>query len=385
MRTSSMIPYGLVVALAALLLWMPQPAYAAIINVTNAGDAGAGCTLREAIASANADNAMGNGCTDGFGSDIIVLTLTDTYTVTSEIAITSNITIQEGSGITAAISGGGSTRIFRGTVAGAALTIEGLTITSGFSASNGGCIQFDSVATSLAINNSTVQNCIAATSGGAIFIFSGPTLSITNSTFQSNQSTSSGGAIATTAATTIQSSTFNSNTVTSTTATAQGGAIAFTTSTFSSSITGSTFSSNAVSGGSANNRGGAIHHIGSSSTGLSISSSIFTANSSSGTNAQGGAIHSGATAPGVITITSSRFEGNTSSLGVGRAFHSSGTGAQSLTGSCITNHSATAVTDGDTTSILNATGNWWGSSWGRASPGSRAARSATAIPSPRTA
>jgi len=61
-------------------------------------DNGTGCTLREAIVSANGDNAAGNGCVDGVGDDTIVfdggLALPGTITLDNTIFVTSSLSIQ---------------------------------------------------------------------------------------------------------------------------------------------------------------------------------------------------------------------------------------------------------------------------------------------------
>jgi CSLREA domain-containing protein len=63
----------LLIAAGLVSLVFSASALAAPIVVNSASDApgAAGCTLREALASANADTAAGNGCADGSGADVI--------------------------------------------------------------------------------------------------------------------------------------------------------------------------------------------------------------------------------------------------------------------------------------------------------------------------
>lgn len=71
----------------------PALATAATIEVdTFDDDPAMGCTLREALDSANADAAAGNGCADGDGADRILLA-TGTYAVDDVLVVTSEVTV----------------------------------------------------------------------------------------------------------------------------------------------------------------------------------------------------------------------------------------------------------------------------------------------------
>jgi len=80
MRLSSNSRAGLVVGLA-LGLSFCSISQAATIVVNNLGDADVGCTLREAIRSANSNTSVG-GCTSGSGTDTI------TFSVSGSIPLT---------------------------------------------------------------------------------------------------------------------------------------------------------------------------------------------------------------------------------------------------------------------------------------------------------
>src|SRR5262245_15243782 len=94
-----------VTAILFLLFFAVSPIYAVTISVTTATDGigVSGCSLREAIQSANNDDAGTTGCTAGSGDDTLELTVNNGYALTdgSDLDITSNITIQEATGVTA--------------------------------------------------------------------------------------------------------------------------------------------------------------------------------------------------------------------------------------------------------------------------------------------
>jgi hypothetical protein len=90
--------------LLALALLMPPPALAAGIVVTTANEgiaAGDGCSLREAITNANADNQSGSAeCNAGSGADTITFAGDYTITLASTLPdLTGNLTI-DGTGHT---------------------------------------------------------------------------------------------------------------------------------------------------------------------------------------------------------------------------------------------------------------------------------------------
>ncbi|MFL5779886.1 MAG: choice-of-anchor Q domain-containing protein [Thermoleophilaceae bacterium] len=117
------LPYAAVAA-AALALALPTAADAATIDVTSeADDNGAGCTLREAIATANSD-APAPGCIQGSGNDEIVLPasatpftlqqagLPEDDNVSGDLDIKGNLLIRGGGSSATAVDGGGLDRVF---------------------------------------------------------------------------------------------------------------------------------------------------------------------------------------------------------------------------------------------------------------------------------
>ncbi|MCI0708542.1 MAG: CSLREA domain-containing protein [Chloroflexi bacterium] len=197
----------IVVCLLLVLVSAPQPqqplpsAEAAIFTVNSLANADDGtcnvanCTLREAVAAANAAG----------GADVINFSVSGTITFNTPLIVTDNLTIN-GSGIT--LNGNNATPLMN--VASATnVTVNRLGFINGFS-SLGGAIESNGT---LTITNSTFSGN-RATSGGAIFNHVG-TLTITNSTFSANQATSgNGGAIFNNfpSTVTITSSTFSGNT-----------------------------------------------------------------------------------------------------------------------------------------------------------------------------
>ena len=94
-------------------LALPAVAGAATIDVTTTADTvadGGGCSLREAVSSANADDGGASGCTSGSGADTIALpaaTLTlsgddgDDANVSGDLDVTSDIDFDgAGAGLT---------------------------------------------------------------------------------------------------------------------------------------------------------------------------------------------------------------------------------------------------------------------------------------------
>jgi len=175
---------------------------AATINVTSSADDNSGCTLRNAVTSANAEVSIG-GCTAGSGDDVIKLAAIGGSTITlatgpgfGEIIIsdeTSDSTTIEGAGVI--INGGGATRIF---VFETPSTLVNTIVNGGASAEQGGAISV-ATANSLEIRDSTVRNSVSTSAdnafgGGAIGLGSS-TLIVKNSTFFNNSATNAGGAI----------------------------------------------------------------------------------------------------------------------------------------------------------------------------------------------
>src|SRR5947209_404082 len=151
-------------------------------GVCNAAD----CTLREAI---NATNAVSGGALIKFASNVTLLTL-----AAGPLPSVTAHTVIEGGG-TVTISGANTFVVFS-LNPGATLTLNNLTVTKGFNASNdGGAIRNGSTngngGTLIITNCKFLENKTAPNwSGGAIVSY-GP-LTITNSEFGSNQAGNSG-------------------------------------------------------------------------------------------------------------------------------------------------------------------------------------------------
>ena len=262
---------------AMLTLALTLPASAAIITVDSGTDDGVGCTLREAVASANMDAAIG-GCAAGDDADdeirftVSSVTLTSGQLVIQEALIVTgpvtinaapasrifdvpfdepvaftDVTFQGGRG------DGGALRVFGGadvTVTGGAATLNNapgsggafwvsalgsLTVTGtaftgnqargGAATEGGGAIYTQGGDLSVADATFTDNRALgAAGSGGAILNPNGATLTVTNSTFSQNRSQRAGGAIETVGGTTdVSGTTFEFNTAGS--APGNGGAI----------------------------------------------------------------------------------------------------------------------------------------------------------------
>jgi CSLREA domain-containing protein len=122
---------------------VPAGAHAAPIMVNDPADPGAAggtCTLREAIVSANMDDAGANGCANGAGADAITFTVPTPATITLNGTqlpeITAPLTIT-GPGVT--VSANFTSRAFE-IDAGDTVTMTGLTIADGFLAGAQGAV-----------------------------------------------------------------------------------------------------------------------------------------------------------------------------------------------------------------------------------------------------
>lgn len=149
---------------------------AATISVTNDGDAGVGCTLREAITSLN-DGILATGCTQtgSFGVE-------DTVTFSGSMAAGGSIALSAGqlnikygseisidasatSGVT--IDANSNSRVFR-LYSESYLSIDNLTITGGETGGSGGGFLGEN-RSSLRVLNSTISSNTASNSGGGIY------------------------------------------------------------------------------------------------------------------------------------------------------------------------------------------------------------------------
>ncbi len=262
-----------------LLALAPAAVSAATIEVdTLADDPATGCTLREALASANADSAAGNGCTDGSGADRIVLAA-GTYTVGAELTVTSEVVVV-GAGVAATIldAGAASHRIF-GAASGSVFGLSDLRLTNGRGQSLGGALLV-SAGGEASLERVRVDGSQSQL-GGAVRVSSGGRLLVHNSEFDNNVAAGSGGAIQNQGELIVVRSRLHDNSATN-----HGGAIhvhpqigaAFTT------IADSLFTAN-----QATNNGGAFSSSFSGDSATStITNSTFSGNS---TDAQGGALN----------------------------------------------------------------------------------------------
>ena len=184
-----------------------QVANAATLTVTNSNDAGAG-SLRDAVTTA------APGDTIVFGSVTGVITLTS-----GEIVLNKNLTISGPGAATLAVSGNNASRIFNvdGTTA-PTITISGLTLRNGSTASQGGAVTYPTGDGTLNLQNMAFTQNAATGSGGALWMECNTcSISISDSTFTSNSTAGTmygGGAISAEAGAnlTIARSTFSSNT-----------------------------------------------------------------------------------------------------------------------------------------------------------------------------
>lgn len=169
-------------------------AHAATITVTSLTDDGTGCTLREAIASANTDTAVG-GCAAGAGADVIVfdgaLSLPGVITLSGgELVVTQALSINGPGAASLAVDGDGASRVLRitGTTA---VSISGLTLRNGGSVNQGAGIDVGNGR--LTLVDSVVSGNVAEVTngdarGGGLFVASG-SLVLTNSTVSGNTAT----------------------------------------------------------------------------------------------------------------------------------------------------------------------------------------------------
>lgn len=170
-----------VVVPVVLVLLAALPALGATITVTSTADSGAG-TLRAAIASA------ASGDTINFN-----LTYPATITLSSDLTITSSITIAGPGANNLAISGGNTTEILYVT-GGAVVNISGVTIENGNAMSGGGIMNF---ASTLQLTDSAVVNNTAGSyNGGGILSFDQATLILNRVTVSGNTAAGNGGGIA---------------------------------------------------------------------------------------------------------------------------------------------------------------------------------------------
>lgn len=277
--------------LVLLLSVGPAPVLAGTISVDG------GCTLVDAITSANNDAAAGQ-CTDGSGADILVLpagstqTLATTNNVENGLPIvTTPITIQ-GNGSTIRRIGGINPPLFRifqvnptGRLILQQVTLSGGRLAAGF----GGAV---ANLGALTVTGSTLSGNAANTAGAVASIGATATTTISNTTIADNDATGLGGGIVnfTNATLTIVNSTISGNT-----APIGGGLVNFL-GQGSTNLTNTTISGNTATGAG----GGVLNQAGGS---LRLTNCTLTRNIA---GAQGG----GVVNVGSLTLDSTLISGN---------------------------------------------------------------------------
>lgn len=200
-RTNTLIKYPephikkTAIAFAIVNAMMVSPSEAALISV------GGNCLLREAIISANNDNAANNGCVNGNGADTISLSNSVFYSTgfnngfTATPFINSNITIEgNGHSINRSTTSPNKFRLIAVSGANAALTLNNLTV-SGGDLPYGGAGIYVGASTVLNTNNVTITgNNATAGFGGGVLSFG--TVSLQNSSLTNNHAADGGGGIA---------------------------------------------------------------------------------------------------------------------------------------------------------------------------------------------
>ncbi len=352
---------ALVLAVVVGVLGFAPSAWAASITVTTTADeydtagSGAGCSLREAITSANNDAQFG-GCAAGSGADVINFAVNGTFAITrnpgpdensnvsGDFDLLSNVTISgNGAGVTI-IDGLSADRVLDAApLGGAAITVglSGVTIRNGKAFSDnfnvGGGMYISGSVTATIANSIIANNQSVASSGGAIE--NRGSLSLNSVTMQGNSAFALGGAINNIGALTVSNSSFTSNSAES------GGALFINTDAAKSvTVDSSTFSSNSTTlrAGGIGDDGGAI--AANTDGAVTISRSTFTSNSAVG---NGGAIYFGDSATqaavGSLGLSFNRIVGNTAAGPGSGLYRASGT--------------------------VTAENNWWGCNAGPGSAG----------------
>lgn len=196
-------------------------AQAATITVTSAADtvaAGGGCTLREALANANADNGAQTDCAAGTGDDTIVFdtaafpagTVTTILVGEPLVASTSNINLEltvEGDN-RVALDGGNATRVFVSDIS--FTVLSRLAVRNGRAAEGGGIFHWHGT---LRLFGCTLSGNVATGGdGGALLSLSGVRLYVHHTTFSGNSAVSGGAVAAYGTISEIVDSTFAGNT-----------------------------------------------------------------------------------------------------------------------------------------------------------------------------
>jgi CSLREA domain-containing protein len=293
-----------VIMILVLLCARVSPVRAAALVVTTTADelnTDGLCSLREAVANANADDQSGSvDCAPGAGHDTI------TFGVSGTIVLGSALTIDEPDGLTIRgptggiiISGNhavGVLQIFGGTN-----TLAGLTIVDGSAGNGGGIFTSGTLTVSGCTFSGNASSGTYSSSGGGAIYNSG-TLTVLASTFSGNSAVIGGGGIRSSGTLTVNQSTFSGNSAT------DAGGLTSNGNNAHALITNSTFSGNAATGvgGGFGNVVGAAELINNS----------FSGNTAANT---GGGIFNN----GTLTVTNSTLSGNSATNGGGSVRNSS--------------------------------------------------------------
>lgn len=241
-------------------------------------DNGAGCTLREAIATSNAQTDLANGCynigTPGGGDTITFAANVAGNTITlanGHLDITRSVSINPNGASTTVDANQASRVMF---ISGGDVALDHLVITGGLrtavglgSASGGGLFIRNS-GTSVSLSNSIVSGNSAADTGGGIHLRGSSSVSLNNSTVSGNSAGDNGGGIHARDSSSVSLSDSN---VSGNSASDTGGGL-FARSSSSVSLNNSTVSDNSTA-----SDGGGIFARGSSSA--SVNNSTVTGNS----------------------------------------------------------------------------------------------------------
>ena len=204
------------------------------------------CSLLEAAANANADSQVWADCAAGSGTDIILLNgLSGTILLSGQVALTTDAVIQGPGASQLTISGNNASRVFY--VHNGAVSISGVTITSGATTGGGGGV-FSQGGT-LTVSNSRITGNSSGTSRGGGIAAEGGFVTITSSTISGNTGGRGGGVSLRTASGSIDLTEISGNTASN----RAGGVFLYSISSGTVSVTRSVVSGNTTTG-----RGGGL-------------------------------------------------------------------------------------------------------------------------------
>lgn len=203
LRRSGSFALTVILVVGALWIMAPiPPARAATtipvtINSDTVADDGS-CSLREAIAAANADTASGSSageCPAGSGSDTITVPAMEISLEGSALRISSSVNLV-GSGVGSTVVAGSPTGSvpFRDSVffvSAGQVTLQGLTIRGGNAFIGGGV--FVGTGSTVEISDARIVNNIGFSQGGGLQVQTGATVTVRRTTIDGNQSAQGGG------------------------------------------------------------------------------------------------------------------------------------------------------------------------------------------------